>query len=166
MLVDNAALPWSQSFRIEKICLPHACQWQANNLRFSPVKTKFFGDTNNIFSKLGGSAPINISLSLLYVKCVPLLTYGLESITLNKSSKSNLANVLNSMFFKVFKSFNKSIIELCQYYCAFHYYYFVKRLKFLSAVKNCSSSRVVHFKISFKVGFKVKFLQSELENLM
>jgi len=49
------------------------------------------------------------------------------------------------MFFKVFKSFNKSIIEQCQYYCGylpFYYYYSVKRLKFLTAVKNGSFSRV------------------------
>ena len=140
MQVNGLSVPWCKS-----LCyLGHTILSGTRiSCDFHPAKAKFFGTTNSIFSKIGGSAPINVLLSLLYTKCIPALTYAMEAISLNKTLTNNLSHVYNSIFFKIFSSFDKDVIKQCQYYCGylpFSYYYTIKRLKFLAALKDATDS--------------------------
>ena len=81
------------------------------------MKSDFYRSINGILGKLGSDPPISVTLSLVSSNCVPVLLYGLEALMLNKADINTLSYPYNSVFMKLFKSFNKNIIMLCQYYC-------------------------------------------------
>jgi len=78
------------------------------------------GATNSILSKIDTKSPLPLSLSLLFAKTVPILMYSMEAVSMSKHDTTNLSNVFNSMFFKLFGTFNKMIIEQFQYYCGYY----------------------------------------------
>ena len=105
---------------------------------FHPSKLKFFGATNGILGKLGCKSSLNVSLSILFAKCVPVLMFGLEAITVTSKDIAHLGNIFNSIFFKLFRTFDRDIIMQCQYYCGYlpFYYRFVSRkLSFLNNIR-------------------------------
>jgi len=104
---------------------------------FHPVKAKFFGSLNSFLGKVGTNASLNVLLHLTYSKCSPILTYGLEAIKINKSAQDNLSNVHNSIFAKLFKTFDQSILEQCHYYTGyltFNTALELRRLQFLETL--------------------------------
>ena len=110
---------------------------------FHPVKAKFFGALNNILGKVGTSTSLSVLLHLMYTKCSPVLTYGLEAVKLNKKSRDNLHYVHNSIFSKLFMSFDKSTLEQCHYYTGyltFDYAMDLKRLNFLRSLSESQHS--------------------------
>jgi len=84
---------------------------------FHLKKIKFFRSVNGILSKLGSAPPINITLTLLNTNCNPILLYGLEALKLTKSDVNALSLPFNSVYMKLFQSFNKTVIRQCQFYC-------------------------------------------------
>ena len=84
---------------------------------FHEKKVKFYRSVNGILGKLGASPNVSVILSLIYTNCNPILFYGLESLKLTKTDISALSHPYNSAYMKLFQSFNKNIITLCQYYC-------------------------------------------------
>jgi len=57
-----------------------------------------------------------VTLQLLYSKCMPVLLYGLEVCPLNKSDYSSLDFAVNRFFMKLFKTNDMNIIASCQLY--------------------------------------------------
>ena len=111
--IDQKPVKWSKGLKyIGLTILAGKC------LRYSfhPAKAKFFGSLNNILGKVGTSANARVLLHLTYSKCSPILTYGLESIHIEKKTRENLNYVHNSIFAKIFGTFDKSVIEQCHYY--------------------------------------------------
>jgi len=108
-----------------------------------PIRTKFFGALNSILSKIGTKTELNVSLSLLAKKCVPILMYSFESFNLTNKKITSFSNIYNSIFFKLFKTFNKEIIQQCQFYsgylpfrCIYHH----RCLNFLDKMNQTSLS--------------------------
>jgi len=47
---------------------------------FHPSKAKIVGAVNSILGKIGFKTSLNVSLTLLFTKCVPILLYRLEAL--------------------------------------------------------------------------------------
>ena len=106
---------------------------------FHAKKVKFYRSINGILSKLGSAPPINVTLSLSATNCHPILLYGLEALKLNKSDIATLSHPYNSVYMKLFQSFNKTVITLCQYYCgelSFEHLVHIRTLNFYARIKN------------------------------
>ena len=83
-------------------------------------KTKFVDSINGIFCKIGTRASPNVLLFLIFSKCVPILFYGLEGLSLTKSQLDSLSYAYNSSFVKVYSTFSKESITQCQFYSGFN----------------------------------------------
>ena len=85
---------------------------------------------------------MDVILSLVSFKCFPILLYGLESVTLQKQQKLNLAYVYNAVFAKLFSTFDKGVIAHCQYYTGYLPFLLkldLRKLNFLCAL-SCNAS--------------------------
>ena len=56
-------------------------------------------------------------MSLIDSFCIPILAYGMESISINRSAYNSLESAYSAAFSKIFNSFDKNIIKQCQFYC-------------------------------------------------
>ena len=82
-------------------------------------KIKFFRALNAILSKIGDMNAITVILSIISSNCIPILMYGLEAMQLTKTQCNRLRYAYNSVFYKLFHSFNDGIIMQTQYYTSF-----------------------------------------------
>jgi len=53
-------------------------------------------------------------LQLIVSKCMPMLLFGLEACTLNKSQLSSLDSTINRFFMKLFQTNSIEIVRVCQ----------------------------------------------------
>jgi hypothetical protein len=145
--VKNRALPWVKQMVYLGMSLTAG---RSVRYDFHIKKVKFFGAINSILGKIGTSS-LNVALSLTEAKCFPILTYGLEAINLTKSQLANLCFVFNTIFVKLFSTFDKYVIEQCQFFTGFlplNYKLDIMRINFLIALKeNCSSPASILFKL-------------------
>ncbi len=83
------------------------------------AKIHFFQALNAILGKIGDVSAISLILSILAANCVPVLFYSLEASCLTKAQVKSLDHAYNAVFFKLFKSFDKTVINHCQFYTGF-----------------------------------------------
>ena len=86
---------------------------------WAPARRNFYCSLNNILSHLGHNPHISIVLSLFRSNCIPILSYGLSSLSLSKHDLNALSFAYNNIFHKLFKTNNNTTIESCQYFCNF-----------------------------------------------
>jgi len=79
-------------------------------------KKSFFRSVNVILGKMGRTAPEEVSLQLVFSKCIPVLLFGLESIYLSKFDTKSLDFSFNRLLMKLFKTTNIIIINDCRLY--------------------------------------------------
>jgi len=84
-----------------------------NNNEYSCQKS-FYRSANAIFGKTGPIASEQVTLHLIYSKCIPILLYGLEACPLTKSDLSFLDFVLNRFMIKLFKTANIAVVDCCR----------------------------------------------------
>ena len=84
---------------------------------FHAKKAKYFGAVNSVLGNIGLiNNNASLVLSLMMTKCSPILQYNLEAITLSDSSLSHLCFVSNTIYTKIFKTFDKRVIAECQWH--------------------------------------------------
>ena len=83
----------------------------------------FYKCNNCILSVLGSNSSVDVVLALTRANCIPVLTYGIATIPLASSDIRYFTYAYNSIFCKLFKSNDVSVIEQCQYYCSFWPFY-------------------------------------------
>jgi len=73
---------------------------------------------NAIFGKVGRIATDEVILQLVFSKCIPVLLYGLESVSLTLSGVRSLdfRPTFNRFMIKLFKTADMNIIKDCQSY--------------------------------------------------
>jgi len=71
---------------------------------------------NAIFGKVGRIATDEVILQLVFSKCIPVLLYGLESVSLTLSDVKALDFTFNRFMIKLFKTADMNIIKDCQAY--------------------------------------------------
>ena len=82
-------------------------------------KVKFFRSLNGILGKLGSNPNIATTLYLISTFCNPVLFYGLEALKLSKAEINQMAYPFNSVYMKLFTTFDNSIVTLCQFYAGY-----------------------------------------------
>jgi len=80
------------------------------------TQKSFFRSVNAIFGKVGRTALEEVTLQLVFLKCIPALLFGLESMRLSKSEMKSLDLSFNRLLMKLFKTTNVSIINNCRLY--------------------------------------------------
>ena len=81
-------------------------------------KANFFRAANSILSRVG-SKNIPVLMSLVFSKCMSMLTYRITAIMLKKYEFSKLDNCLVLFLAKIFGTFNKNILQQCLYYTGY-----------------------------------------------
>ena len=107
-------IKWVKEIKYLGLYITAAASFKCN-LHYA--KVKFFRSLNGILSKLGASPPVSMVLHLVATYCNPVLFYGLDALHLSKANYSSLSYPYNSVFTKLFSTFDKNIITLCQFYC-------------------------------------------------
>jgi len=114
LCIENETISWASELPYLGLVIKSAKNFKCC---FHLKKIKFFRSVNGILSKLGSAPSINIALTLLNTNCYPILLYGLEALKLTKTDVSALSLPFNSIYMKLFQSFNKNVIRQCQFYC-------------------------------------------------
>ena len=81
---------------------------------FVHAKCNFYSSFNALYSKMGNVLNINVIVHLLTTISLPMLTYGIESLTLNKSTLNNLENTFNRALYKIFKVSDAGSMHVCK----------------------------------------------------
>ncbi len=114
LTIDSDHLEWVSELTYLGLVIKSAKSFKCC---FHAKKVKFYRSVNGILGKLGSNPPINLTLSLISSNCNPILLYGLESLKINKTDVNALSHPYNSVYMKLFQSFHKTVITLCQFYC-------------------------------------------------
>ena len=103
---------------------------------------KFYCNTNVILGRLGTSTPVNVLLKLIDSQSVPNLLYGISATRLSAKDIKSFSFAYNSVFAKIFHSYDNTIILNCQYFTGslpFNYLYDYHRYNFLNKLFNTNS---------------------------
>src|SRR5271163_3889607 len=101
------------------------------------AKIEFYRSLNGILGKVGTKTSISVTLSLVNSYANPVLLFGLETGCLNKTQIDKLSHTFNSIYMKLFSSFDKSVISLCQFYIGqlpLHFLLDLRYLQFMHTV--------------------------------
>src|SRR5271156_2697453 len=138
VLIDTSPIPWTHEIRYLGLFITAARTFTCN---MHHAKLKYFRSINGILGKVGTTAPLCLTLSLILSNCNPILFYGLEAIRLSKSQTQGLTYPFNCAFVKLFGTFDKNVISQCQYYSGclpFNYQNYLRCLKFHSQLSTNS----------------------------
>ena len=80
------------------------------------MKQKFFRAINGIFGKIELKASPIVLCSLMSSFCTPILLYATEVLDWNKKSLRSLENTYSQAFFIIFTTFDKNVVQQCQFY--------------------------------------------------
>ena len=83
---------------------------------FDKAKAKFYRTSKAILSKLGSQRNPYVALHLIETTAVPILTYGLEALQLNKTEMASIEHPWSRTFMKMFWTFDIKIVKQCQMY--------------------------------------------------
>ena len=81
---------------------------------FDNAKSKFFRAFNALYSKVGRSASEEVVITLLRVKCLPILLYGTEACPLSSRDRQSIEFAITRIFMKVFRTGSPAIVAECQ----------------------------------------------------
>ena len=68
------------------------------------AKRSFYRAVTGIFGRIGRTASEEVTLELIKSKCLPILLYGVEACSLNKTSLASLDFSVNRFFMKLFNT--------------------------------------------------------------
>ena len=116
------------------------------NVNLQNMKQKFYAASNGVFNKIGTKCSPNLIVSLIRQFCQPVLLYASEAISWSSKNMKGCNKAFNSIFSKIFTSYDPSIIRYCQFYMGvlpFDLQVELNKLNFLH--KMCTSFTVSNF---------------------
>ncbi len=116
LTVGGRSLPWVTEIKYLGVTLVGARSFTCD---FHPAKIKFFRSLNCIFGKIGKMSAIPLILKIVSSNCNPSLLYGLEACPLTKRQLKSLSYPFNSVYMKLFKTFDNNTIQQIQYYSGY-----------------------------------------------
>ena len=116
IMVGGMPLPWVTEIKYLGVTLVGARSFACD---FHPAKTKFFRSLNCILGKIGNNSAIPLILKIVSTNCNPSLLYGLEACPVTKRQMKSLSYPFNSVYMKLFKTFNANTIIQVQYYSGY-----------------------------------------------
>jgi hypothetical protein len=109
---------------------------------FKETKLKYYRAANGILAKVGNKDNVSVTLSLLASKALPVLTYGLEALSLNKSERTALNHPWERSFEKILNTFDAMVVKYCQQclgYLPVSLYYCLNTLSFLGKLSRSTN---------------------------
>src|SRR5258708_739918 len=116
LVVGGRSLPWVTEIKYLGVPLVGDRSFTCD---FHPAKTKFFRSLNCILGKIGDMAVIPLILKIVSTNCNPSLLYGLEACPVTKRQLKSLSYPFNSVFMKLFKTFDSTIIQQVQFFTGY-----------------------------------------------
>lgn len=110
---DNELLPWKQELKYLGVVIASAKIFTVN---YQNSIHKYFRAVNSIFGKIGLNTSAPVISSMVETKCVPILSFACESFNINNSQWEKLDNAYLQAYFKIFKTYDKKIVNQCLYY--------------------------------------------------
>jgi len=74
----------------------------------------FYRAANSIMGKRGRTTTEKIALQVIKSKCTPVLLYGLEACSLNKTQTQSLDFVINRLLTKLYNTSDIALVKQCQ----------------------------------------------------
>src|ERR1051325_5801521 len=113
MKSQSTIIPFVSQARYLGIYIDSSRKFDVN---FDNAKAKYYRSSNAILGKLGQQRNTAVALQLISSVAVPVLTYGVEALSLNKSKRLSLDHPWNRTFMKIYSTFDNRIVQQCQYY--------------------------------------------------
>lgn len=154
IVVGCESIPWMSEIRFLGVSLLSSSTFKCN---FQTVRQKYFRALNGIFGKIGTRSSPLVTLSLISAYCVPILTYGIESLNVPRAVFNVLDNAYIAGFAKIFGTYDKDIIKHCQFYCGatpLRDIIDLRRLNFLNGIRKNGSTAI---RLLFEVDGKTEF---------
>ena len=142
LVIDTTPILKSKEIRYLGIYIESGVTFSCN---MHTAKMKYFRSLNGILGKVGTNSPIDVILSLVDSFANPILLYCLETGCLSDRQITKLNYAFRSIYFKLFSTFNISIVEQCQYYTGYlplNYLIHLRYFIFLSKIQKLPPSPV------------------------
>jgi len=136
-------ISWQQNCRYLGI---HIVAGRVFSCSLDYAKRSFYRAFNAVYCKVGGVASEDVVLHLVKSKCMPLLLYGTEAMSLKKAQIKSAEYAVASCFMKVFKTSSKEIVSDCMLFFNFQDFatcYSRRKRKFLLKFVASSESNVI-----------------------
>jgi len=134
IIINNCTLKCSQEFNYLGVMIASAKKFTVN---LQNVKHKFFKALNSVFGKVELKTSPMVLCSLIEQCCMPILLYACESFCFSASMIRSIDNAYSQALFKIFQTFEKNVIRMCQYYMyllPIELKIALKKLKFFSEI--------------------------------
>jgi exonuclease III len=128
----NEIIPWVAEARYLGVYLMASTRFTCN---FAKAKTKFYRSSNAILSRLGNQRNPAVALNLIESVALPVLTFSLEALRLNKSEAVSIDHPWCRTFMKLYWTFDNSVVRECQMYGGFlplTYLICIKQMSFIN----------------------------------
>lgn len=128
---DQEIIHWVNEAKYLGVYIQSSPKFKCN---FDKTKVKYYRAANAILAKLGNKDNTAVTLKLLASTALPVLTYSIESLALNKSELISLNHPWDRSFQKVFHTFDIQITRHCQRYNGYlpiSHYYCLRSMSFL-----------------------------------
>jgi len=134
LAIQGSCIEWVESTSFLGVTI---CQSKTFKCVWDDAKSKFYCSSNVILGRLGTSAPSTVLLRLIYSQGVQNLLYGISAATLTKIERKSFSHAYNSVFAKIFNTYDNDVILNCQYYSGYlcfdrlydlHRYLFLSKL--------------------------------------
>jgi hypothetical protein len=108
-------------------------------------KSKFYRSANAILGKICQIGDKMVAMHLLSSISVPVLTYGIDALSLSNSDVRSLEHSWEKSLFKVFGTFNMQIVHNCQFFgglLPLGHIYFLRKTKFLLSLRQMKNKLI------------------------
>ena len=139
LTVDSIIIPWSSKLTYLGVAIKASAKF---SIDLKPNRTKFYRSFKSVYNKIS-KANETVIVSLVQTFCMSATMYGLEALVLNATLLRSLDNLLFRAFCKIFKTFDRSIVNSCMYYMnvwPLKFEYYNRRIKFLRKISKCKNN--------------------------
>jgi hypothetical protein len=123
LVVAGDEIVWAKEVKYLGVCILAGNNFKCN---FDKIKSKFYRAANGILAKIGNKDNVTVTLKLVATMALPVLTYSIESLSLNKTELNSLNHPWERSCQKLFHTFDNQIIKYCLWYNGYlpilHYY--------------------------------------------
>ena len=144
LIVSGNEIDWAKDVKYLGVCILAGNSFKCN---FDKTKCKFYKAANGILAKIGNKDNATVTLKLLATMALPVLTYSIESLSLNKSELNSLNHPWERSFQKLFHTFEKQIIKYCLWYNGYlpiMHYYGLRSISFLKGLEQSPNLLMRH----------------------
>ena len=138
--IQGIDIQWVESIKYLGVTICKAKEFKCN---WDEAKRKFYCKANVILGRLGTNAAPAVLLKLIHAQGVQNLLYGTNATSLSIGEIKSLSHAYDSIYCKIFRSFDKTVVSQCQYYSGYLSFAILYELHRYSFLDNLITSSVV-----------------------